>query len=186
VNTRVPAAVRRPPSAGAQTDAAVPLRVGSKENTVNPSSLLANASLASPLAWLTVYAATAVTMLLLDGLWLGVVARSWYASGIGHLMAAEPRFGVAAVFYALYPLGLLVLGVMPHAREPGLAAAAVSGALLGLLAYGTYDLTNLATLRDWPLRLSLIDMAWGCLLSTVATVAGKACLDRWLATALRS
>jgi uncharacterized membrane protein len=125
--------------------------------------------------WLLVYAATAAVMVLIDLLWLGVIARPLYQRGIGHLMAAEYRLVPAALFYALYPVGLVVFAVLP---QKDLLHTAMLAGLFGLLAYATYDLTNLATLRDWPLGLSLLDMAWGSGVSAVAAVAGKLAFDR--------
>lgn len=125
--------------------------------------------------WLLVYAATAVVMLVIDLLWLGVVARPLYQRGIGHLMAAEFRLVPAALFYALYPVGLVVFAVLP---QKGLAHTALLAGLFGLLAYATYDLTNLATLKGWPVWLSLLDMGWGSAVSVVAALAGKLALDR--------
>ena len=134
--------------------------------------------MSQPLRYLLVYAATAFVMLLLDGLWLGVIARPLYMQGIGHLMAEQPRWAVAVMFYAAYAAGLVVLVVLPQSATAGLAHTALYGALFGLFAYGTYDLTNLATLRGWPVGLSLLDMAWGALISALSSVAGKAAWDR--------
>ena len=128
--------------------------------------------------WLAAYAATAATMLVLDLLWIGWLARPLYLQGIGHLMAERPNAPVAAVFYLVYATGLIVFALGPNEATPGFGRAAVTGALFGLFAYATYDLTNLATLRDWPTGLALLDMAWGCALSAASTVAGKAVLDR--------
>lgn len=123
------------------------------------------------------YAATAVVMLALDLLWLGVVARPLYQQGIGHLMAQRPNLAAAALFYALYALGIVIFAVAPHeAAAYGRTLAA--GALFGFFAYATYDLTNLATLRAWPLGLSLIDVAWGSLVSAGAAAAGRFAMDR--------
>ena len=127
---------------------------------------------------LAVYAVTLAVMLALDALWLGVVAQRLYQQGLGPLLAAQPRLGAAALFYLVYPLGLTIFAVLPHAGQRGPRRAAVSGALFGFFAYATYDLTNLATLAGWPLGLSLLDMAWGAALSAVAATAGKAMLDR--------
>lgn len=125
--------------------------------------------------WLLVYAATAVVMVAIDLVWLGYVARPLYQRGIGHLMAEPFRLAPAAVFYALYPVGLVVFAVLP---QKGLAHTALLAGLFGLLAYATYDLTNLATLRGWPLWLSLMDMAWGTGVSVVAALAGKLAFNR--------
>jgi uncharacterized membrane protein len=132
--------------------------------------------------WLAAYATTALAMLALDLLWIGWLARPLYLQGIGHLMAAQPRLAGAAAFYLLYPAGLLVFALLPQAGAMGLGRAAGSAALFGFFAYATYDLTNLSTLKDWPLGLSLLDMAWGTALSTVAATAGKLALDRMAPT----
>jgi uncharacterized membrane protein len=123
------------------------------------------------------YVATLAVMLVLDLLWLGVVATPVYQAGIGHLMAAQPRIGPALVFYLLFPVGLLVFAVLPQARA-GTLDAVKAAALFGLFTYGTYDMTNLATLKDWPLGLSLLDTAWGCTVSTLAALAGRAAYRR--------
>lgn len=122
-------------------------------------------------------AASVLAMIALDVLWLGFVARPLYQNGLGHLMAERPNLAAAAAFYLLYGLGLTVFAVMPHVGESGWRSTAGTAALFGLLAYATYDLSNLATLRDWPLGLSLIDMAWGGAASAISAVAGKAAFD---------
>ncbi len=128
--------------------------------------------------YLATYAAMAVVMIALDLLWLGVVAKPLYQQGIGHLMAEQPNVPVAVLFYALYALGLLLLAVLPNAAEPGWSKTLVTAALFGFFAYATYDLTNLATLKGWPVGLTLLDMAWGTLVSTASAAAGKFALDR--------
>ena len=119
------------------------------------------------------YAATALVLLMLDVLWISGLAQSLYQEGIGHLMAEQPRLGVAALFYALYPVGLLVFVVAPRGVTDGWSVTLVHAALFGLVAYATYDLTNLATLKGWPVGLAILDMAWGCVASCAASAAGK-------------
>ena len=128
--------------------------------------------------YLASYAATMISMLAIDLLWIGVIAKPLYQAGIGHLMAAQPNLAAALVFYLLFPLGLLLFAVLPTAGS-GWGKTLATGALFGFFAYATYDLTNLATLKGWPLGLSLIDMAWGSLVSAVASAAGRAALDRF-------
>ena len=124
---------------------------------------------------LAAYVATALAMLVLDALWLGLIAAPLYQQGIGHLMAPQPRLGVAALFYLLYPLGIVIFAVA--ARPAGAwRPTLLAGALFGFFAYATYDLTNLATLKGWPLGLSLIDMAWGTVVSPASAAGGKAAL----------
>ena len=123
--------------------------------------------------YMATYAATALLLLALDLLWIGVVAKALNQTGIGHLMAAEPRLGVAALFYALYALGLVLFVVAPQGPSGSWTSTLVHGAMFGLFAYATYDLTNLATLKDWPVGLSLLDMGWGTMVSCAAAAAGK-------------
>lgn len=111
-----------------------------------------------------------------DALWLGWLMPGQYQAWIGHLMRPAPLWPSALAFYLLYPLGIAVLAVQPSAR---LAAAAARGAVLGLMAYGTYDLTNHATLQGWPLALTLVDMAWGACISALAAVAGHSVARRF-------
>jgi uncharacterized membrane protein len=129
---------------------------------------------------LAAYAGTLTVMVGLDGLWLGIVARPLYVRGIGHLMAEKPNLAAAASFYALFGLGLVVFAVLPAGPAPGWGRTMGVAALFGFLAYATYDLTNLATLREWPLGLSLLDIAWGAGVSTAAAAGGKALMD-WAA-----
>jgi uncharacterized membrane protein len=124
------------------------------------------------------YAATLIVMVALDLLWLGVVARPMYQQGIGHLMADRPNVAVAVLFYAVFALGLMIFAVTPNEAVPAWSKTLIAGALFGFFAYATYDLTNLATLKRWPVGLSLLDMAWGTLVSAVSAAAGKAALDR--------
>jgi uncharacterized membrane protein len=133
------------------------------------------------LKYLVTGLATASVMLALDLLWLGLIAKPFYQKGIGHLMAERPNVPAAVAFYAVFALGLTVFAIVPHSPAGDWSKTLGSAALFGLVAYATYDLTNLATLKQWPLGLSLIDMAWGSLISTVAAAAGKAVLDRFAA-----
>ena len=130
--------------------------------------------------YLAAYLATTVVMVALDILWLGVIAKSMYQQAIGHLMAEQPRLLVALVFYALYPVALLVFAIAPQANDPAWGKALLMGALFGFFAYATYDLSNLATLRDWPIRMTLIDMVWGTVVSALSAGAGKAAFN-WAA-----
>lgn len=126
---------------------------------------------------LAAYVGTLVVMVGLDSLWLGVIAKPMYQQGIGHLMADRPNMPVAALFYTLFALGLVVFAVLPAGPTPGWGKTLGMAALFGFLAYATYDLTNLATLTQWPIGLSLIDMAWGTGVSVAAAAGGKALMD---------
>ena len=133
------------------------------------------------LKYAATYAATLIVMVALDMVWLGFIAKPIYQQGLGHLMAAQPVVPVALLFYLVYALGLVVFGVAPTSAG-GWLQAATRGAMFGFFAYATYDLTNWATLKDWPWTVSLLDMAWGAAVSAVAAVAGQAAWQR-LATA---
>ena len=126
--------------------------------------------------YLAAYSATLVLLLALDLLWIGVIAKSMYQEGIGHLMAEQPRIAVALVFYLLYPVGLVWFVVLHGGPASDWKTAALHGALFGFFAYATYDLTNLATLRDWPVSLAAIDVAWGTAVSAVCAAAGRLAL----------
>lgn len=118
-----------------------------------------------------VYFATLVVFLGMDFVWLSSMLGRLYKPALGEFLAEKPNFPAAGVFYALYAVGIVALAVMP-AREVGVLRATWMGALLGLVAYGTYDLTNMATLRNWSTTLTVADMAWGTVATAVAATVG--------------
>lgn len=120
--------------------------------------------------WLIAYGAALVVFLIVDLLWLGVVARGFYVEQLGRLLRPDTQRLPAALFYFGFVAALVFLAVRPGDPDWTLVQTAIHGAVIGLLAYGTYDLTNWATLRDWPVTMSIVDMLWGTALS--ATVAG--------------
>jgi uncharacterized membrane protein len=120
---------------------------------------------------LLTYVVVLVTLLVIDLPWLGFVAQPLYQKGIGHLMAPAFNLPAAVAFYLIYAAGLVYFAVL---GAGGVRQAAVRGALFGFFAYATYDLTNLATLRDWPLWLAAMDMAWGAVLSGTTALLGRA------------
>ncbi len=110
--------------------------------------------------------------LAIDFVWLSNAGRLIYRPEIGALLRDKPDFVVAFVFYAFYALGLLVFVIVPSLPYPGLGKAILYGAFFGFVAYATYDLTNLATLKGFTFRIAMIDLAWGTVLSgTVSVVA---------------
>ena len=123
--------------------------------------------------YLVAYAAALVSMVLIDLLWIGVIAKPLYQRGIGHLMAENPRFIVAGLFYALFVVGLVIFVVAPGGQTSSWQSTVLRGALFGFFTYATYDLTNLSTLKDWPIGMSLLDMAWGASVSAASGAAGK-------------
>ena len=118
------------------------------------------------------FAAVAIVMLVLDALWLGVVARRFYVGRLEPLLAQRPNFRAAAVFYVVYVSGIVFFAVRPALDGGNLVEAATLGSLLGALCYATYELTNLATLKQWPARVVVVDIAWGSLLTGAAAAAG--------------
>ncbi len=125
------------------------------------------------------YVSTAVVFFALDYLWLTRIAIGFYREHIGGLLLASPNFAAAGIFYLFYVVGLVYFAVMPAVSAGSVVTALVNGALLGLLAYGTYDMTNLATLKGWSLQVSLVDMAWGAFLSATASAAGYLVVSRF-------
>lgn len=111
------------------------------------------------------YFSTLIVFAIIDTAWLGAMGDRLYRPLIGSMLADEFRLAPAIVFYALYAAGLTLFAVWPGLEEGGWRKALVWGGLFGLFAYGTYDLTNLATLKTWSLKLSLIDMMWGVIVS---------------------
>ena len=118
------------------------------------------------------YAGVLLAFLVLDGLWLGVLMSSTYKELLGPLMLAQPKWGPAVAFYLLYVSGVVFFVVLPALGRGSARRAAVSGAFFGLVAYGTYDMTNWATLQGWSAQLALMDMAWGGLLTCLASLLG--------------
>ncbi|CRM44503.1 hypothetical protein AOA59_07740 [Pseudomonas sp. 2822-15] len=121
------------------------------------------------------YLGTLLAFLVLDGLWLGVFMGPTYKSLLGALMLDQPRWLPAVLFYLLYALGCVVFVVL---QSGSWQRAARLGALLGLVAYGTYDLSNWATLQGWSAGLALMDMAWGTFLTAVCCSVGYLCAHR--------
>jgi uncharacterized membrane protein len=126
--------------------------------------------------WATGYVTALLVMSALDGLWLGVVARDFYRQEIGELMGDQVLKAPAALFYLAYPAGLVALALQP--LPVSASAAGGRAALLGLIAYATYDLSNLATLRGWSWKMALVDMAWGAIASAVAGTAAYLAMQR--------
>jgi uncharacterized membrane protein len=118
------------------------------------------------------YFAALVVFLIMDGLWLGVIARDFFVAQMGPLLRDDPNFAVAAIFYVVYVAGVLYFAVVPALRDGALSTALFNGALLGLLAYGTYDITNLAVLKGYTATLAAVDMAWGTFVTAAVAGAG--------------
>jgi uncharacterized membrane protein len=129
------------------------------------------------MAWLIAYGVCALVMGGLDFLWLSNTSGPLYHRAVGAVMADNPNMAAAVAFYLIYIVGILVFAVRPALASGDWRTAAIFGALFGFFAYATYDLTNLATLKVWSLKISLIDMAWGtALTATTASIAAFAAL----------
>jgi uncharacterized membrane protein len=107
----------------------------------------------------------------LDMIWLGVVARNFYTKQIGFLMKTNVNWLAAILFYLLFIAGLVVFVVIPALDKGSWVRALLLGAFFGLITYATYDLTNLSTLKDWPLALTVVDLTWGMVLAASVSTA---------------
>ena len=127
--------------------------------------------------YLKLYLATLIAFFAIDMVWLGFVARTLYRKHLGFLMAASPNWIAAIIFYLLFIVGVLVFVVLPGLEDNSLKTTLLRAALFGLITYGTYDLTNLATVKDWPLMITIVDLIWGTALSVMVSyisfMAGK-------------
>lgn len=117
------------------------------------------------------------SFLIIDGLWLTVIAKDFYAKHLGFLMAKTPNLTAAGIFYLIYVFTFVVLIISPAVQKGSLQTAILTGALFGLCAYATYDLTNLATIKNWPVFVTVVDLIWGTFLSVA--VAG---ISYWIIT----
>jgi uncharacterized membrane protein len=119
------------------------------------------------------YGVTLLVFVTLDLIWLGAVAKRFYRAQLAGLIADKFNLWAALAFYLVYPLGVVSFAVVPAVSWGSSTDAAAWGAMLGFFAYATYDLTNLATLREWPVRLTFVDLAWGTVLTAIAAVCGQ-------------
>jgi len=115
--------------------------------------------------FLKMYLIAFVIFLAIDAIWLTLVAPKFYKDQIGHLMAEKPNLIAALIFYLVFIIGVVYFVVNPAVQDQSFTKALIGGLLFGLITYATYDLTNLATLKDWPITVTLVDLAWGTFLS---------------------
>jgi len=109
--------------------------------------------------------------LAIDMLWLGLVAKNFYAKYIGYLMAKTPNLWAALIFYLIFIAGLIFFVITPALDKKMWTHALLAGVFFGLITYATYDLTNLATIKDWPLLVTIVDLLWGMFVSAAVSVA---------------
>jgi len=115
----------------------------------------------------------------IDMLWIGVMAKGFYRNNLGHLLRPDINWAAALIFYLLYIVGILIFATLPAMEKQSLRHAIVMGALFGFFAYATYDLSNLATLKDWPVNVVFVDILWGMFL-TASVAAASFFIGRWI------
>jgi uncharacterized membrane protein len=127
----------------------------------------------------TLYLITLAVFFVIDMVWLGVVAKGFYRKHLGFLMSSKVNWAAALLFYLVFIAGLLIFVIRPALAQGEPLKALLMGALFGLISYATYDLSNLATLKDWPMVVTVVDLVWGTTLGGLVSLAG-ALLGRWL------
>jgi len=125
------------------------------------------------------YLLTFVVFLMVDLLWLGVIAKYIYQKYLGNFLTDNVNWAAAFIFYLIFVVGISIFAVYPAINRGSVYHAILMGALFGFFTYATYDLTNLATLKGWPLPIVFIDMAWGSILSAIVSLAGFY-IVRWI------
>ncbi len=128
---------------------------------------------------LFMYLVTLAVFFLIDMVWLGIAAKGFYRRHLGSMLSPRVNWAAAVLFYLLFIVGLLVFVIRPALAGGEPLQALFFGALFGLISYATYDLTNLATLKDWPLVVTVVDLVWGSILGGAVSFT-SAILGRWL------
>ena len=118
------------------------------------------------------YALTMVVFFAVDLLWLGVIAKNFYGRHLAHFLADQVNWTAAIVFYLLFIVGIFIFVILPAVEKQSYLHALLYGALFGFFTYATYDLTNLATLNDWPIKVVVVDIVWGMVLTATVSVSG--------------
>jgi uncharacterized membrane protein len=129
--------------------------------------------------YLKLYVATLAAFFVIDMIWLGLIARTFYRKQLDFLLAPNTNWIAAIVFYLLFILGILVFVVVPGLEDNSLKTTLLRAALFGLITYATYDLTNLATVKDWPVLVTVVDLAWGIILSVTVSLVSFG-VGKWL------
>ncbi len=119
--------------------------------------------------YIKLYIATLIAFFVIDMVWLGLIARTLYRNYLGFLLASTTNWFAVILFYLLFILGILVFVVLPGLQDNSLKATLLRAMLFGLVTYATYDLTNLATVKNWPVLITVIDLAWGTILSVLVS-----------------
>jgi uncharacterized membrane protein len=122
------------------------------------------------MVFIKAYLITLPVFLVIDAIWLSLISRKFYDQHLSYLMKTDVNFVAAGLFYLLFVVGLIVFSVLPALEKNSWTQALFLGALLGLISYATYDLTNLATIKDWPWIVTIVDMTWGTILGAFVSV----------------
>ncbi len=121
--------------------------------------------------FLKLFIVSFIVFFAVDMIWLGLIARKLYQNELGHILSDQVRWVPAMLFYVLFLIGLVLFVILPGVDKASIGYVMLYGALFGLITYATYDLTNLATLQNWPIKITIIDLAWGTFLGfSVSTV----------------
>ena len=124
------------------------------------------------LFYLKLYALTVPVFFMIDLIWLGVIAKGFYQKNLSYILSPQVNWPAAIIFYLLFIAGILIFAVVPAVTKDSWQHAMLYGALFGFFTYMTYELTNLALLKDWPLNIVIVDIIWGVVLCTaVATLS---------------
>ena len=126
------------------------------------------------------YLITVVVFFAFDLTWLGLIAKKMYAEKLGYIMSPQVNWLPAILFYLLFVVGLLLMVIFPAIEKKSWTHALLYGLLFGLVTYATYDLTNLATLKDWPLSITIIDLIWGSFLSAATSIISFFAIQKFL------
>lgn len=122
--------------------------------------------------YIKLYLLTVSIFFIIDLLWLGYVAKRFYRENLDFILSPDVNWPAAICFYLIYIAGILLFGVLPALEKDSLARALVWGGLFGFFTYATYDLTNMALIKGWPLKIVVVDIAWGVVLCAgVATAS---------------
>ena len=118
------------------------------------------------------YVLTFIVFLIVDMLWLGIIAKNLYQKYLGNFLSESVNWKAAFIFYIIFVIGIFIFAVIPAVNKDSAMHAVLMGALFGFFTYATYDLTNLATLKGWPLPIVFIDIVWGSVLTAIVSFSG--------------
>ena len=121
------------------------------------------------MSYVKMYVIAFIAFVVIDAIWLMFISKNLYSTELGHLMADKAKLMPAIIFYLIFLVGLVYFVINPAILNNDLPKLLLSAALFGLITYATYDLTNLATLKDWPIKITIIDLIWGTFLSTAVS-----------------